>query len=274
VLTAWADILAAHFVVTGDALQPVTLLWLLLSTSCLYWAGMVLNDCFDLPIDRRERPERPLPSGRIALRHAWLLGWVLLACGVAAAGLAGSRPLLIAVLLAAAVVAYDGWLKNHRIGPAAMGLCRYLNWLLGLSVVPLGPASFAIALPAFLYVTALTVLSRTEVTAADRRPVLLTGAGILASAASILGLLLAGTLAQPWALLALAVAVGLVIRDLQRTWVDFTPPRIRVAMRHLILGIVVLDAILVAAAGHWWGAVAVLLLLVPGRLLSRAIAVT
>src|SRR5262249_58217553 len=35
----------------------------LLSSACLYSAGMALNDVFDLEQDRRERPDRPLPSG-------------------------------------------------------------------------------------------------------------------------------------------------------------------------------------------------------------------
>ena len=43
---------------------------------------MVLNDVFDLEIDRRERPERPLPSGRVSLRAARLLGWTLLVLGM------------------------------------------------------------------------------------------------------------------------------------------------------------------------------------------------
>ena len=31
--------------------------------SCLYLAGMVFNDVFDVAIDRRERLGRPIPSG-------------------------------------------------------------------------------------------------------------------------------------------------------------------------------------------------------------------
>lgn len=274
VFTAWADILAAHLIATGGDVRIVPLLLLLLSTTCLYWAGMVLNDCFDLSIDRSERPERPLPSERVPVRHAWLLGWALLIAGVVAAGLVGARQLLIAVLIAGAVVAYDGWLKNHAVGPAAMGLCRYLNWLLGLSVVALAPVSFVIALPAFLYVAALTVLSRNEVNADNRRAPALTAAGIAAAVVTIFALLSGGTLPNPWILFPLALAVWFIFRELQRTWADFTPARIRMTVRQLILGIVVLDAILVVGAGYWWGALAVLALLLPGRLLSRLIPVT
>src|ERR1019366_1143630 len=48
---------------------PVFLL-LLTSSACLYLAGMVWNDYFDLDQDRRERPDRPIPSGAITLRRA------------------------------------------------------------------------------------------------------------------------------------------------------------------------------------------------------------
>ena len=37
---------------------------------CLYWAGMAANDWADRELDAVERPERPIPSGRVAPRHA------------------------------------------------------------------------------------------------------------------------------------------------------------------------------------------------------------
>lgn len=36
------------------------------SSSLLYLAGMALNDWADREVDARERPERPIPSGRVA----------------------------------------------------------------------------------------------------------------------------------------------------------------------------------------------------------------
>ena len=32
---------------------------------CLYWAGMSANDWADRDLDAKERPERPIPSGRV-----------------------------------------------------------------------------------------------------------------------------------------------------------------------------------------------------------------
>ena len=48
---------------------PLAVLLLVAASVFLYLAGMVLNDVYDVEIDRRERPDRPLPSGRIPV--AW-----------------------------------------------------------------------------------------------------------------------------------------------------------------------------------------------------------
>src|SRR5262245_59540417 len=99
---------------------------LLLASACLYCGGMVWNDCFDLEQDRRERPFRPLPSGRVTPRDAALFGTGLLAAGMLFALLAGWSlggasgrwsPVLLAGLLVGAILLYDGWLKWTWAGP-------------------------------------------------------------------------------------------------------------------------------------------------------------
>ena len=62
---------------------------LLVASACLYMGGMVWNDFFDVEQDKRERPFRPIPSGKISRREAGLFGAALLAGGVLAALLAG-----------------------------------------------------------------------------------------------------------------------------------------------------------------------------------------
>ena len=103
VFTALADV-AMGFLVTRGSLQPGGLFALLAAASCqLYLAGMVLNDVFDAEVDARERPGRPIPSGRVSLAKAQLVGWGLLTggtiCGLFAAYFAGDwRPAAVAVL--------------------------------------------------------------------------------------------------------------------------------------------------------------------------------
>src|SRR5437868_1801241 len=135
VFTALAGICLGALATRGLAAETGTgwlaLPWLLLASACLYSAGMVWNDYFDLEQDRRERPFRPLPSGRIAQSAAARLGTALIALGFLAALIAGwdgPAPILAAALIVA-ILLYDRWLKRTWAGPLGMGLCRFLNVL-------------------------------------------------------------------------------------------------------------------------------------------------
>src|SRR5688500_5061733 len=132
------------FLFVRHSLEPLGAFACLAAASALlYTAGMVLNDVFDIDIDREERPERPLPSGAISLAVAGTFGFTLLALGVVLGWIAGLvlgadaaapwRSGLVATLLAALVVLYDVWLKRTPLGPIGMGLCRFANVLLGMS---------------------------------------------------------------------------------------------------------------------------------------------
>ncbi|MER5457665.1 SCO3242 family prenyltransferase [Micromonospora sp. NPDC002389] len=134
----------------------------------LYWAGMAANDWADRRLDAVERPERPIPSGRVhpGLAVGLAAGLTVAGVGLAALG-GGRRATAVAVPLAAAVWAYDLAAKNTAAGPAVMATCRGLDVLLGAA-----GGRPARALPAALTVAAhtwtVTALSRREVTGADR----------------------------------------------------------------------------------------------------------
>ncbi|MFD2685373.1 SCO3242 family prenyltransferase [Streptomyces phyllanthi] len=138
------------------------------SSVALYWAGMALNDYADATVDAVERPQRPVPSGRVARRTA-----LATACGLTAAGLGlatltgGRRALGVALPLTGLVWAYDLGLKSTPAGPAAMAGARALNVLAGAE-----PGRRSSALPAALLIGAhtytVTALSRHEVSGAPR----------------------------------------------------------------------------------------------------------
>src|SRR5262249_6912782 len=115
--------------------------------------------------------------------------------GVVFAGLAGAlggasfriRPVVLAVLLVLAILLYDSYLKHTPIGPVGMGLCRFLNVLLGLSVVPVWPGAWGLvlALVVGLYIVGVTWFARREAQASNW------GELIGASAVMLVALLLA-----------------------------------------------------------------------------------
>src|SRR5262249_22881888 len=110
----------------------------------LYLAGMVWNDFFDRAEDAEARPFRPIPSGRVRVRTAVLLGVLLVALGLSFAALAGlpgnenwnSAPLADAGGIVGAGLVDDGGVRRTRVGRVAMASCRFLNVLLGLWIVP------------------------------------------------------------------------------------------------------------------------------------------
>ncbi|MGW0840674.1 SCO3242 family prenyltransferase [Streptomyces sp. NPDC002787] len=151
------------------------------SSVCLYWAGMALNDYADATIDAVERPERPVPSGRVPRRTALAVAGALTAGGLAlAAASGGRRSLLGALPLAGAVWAYDLKLKATPAGPAAMAAARSLDVLAGALAAGRGPdrttgtgtALRRGAVPAALvgaHTYTLTALSRHEISGAPAR---------------------------------------------------------------------------------------------------------
>jgi 4-hydroxybenzoate polyprenyltransferase len=141
VFTAWADILLATVAIGPWPNLLLPFLTLLLASTCLYWSGMIWNDYFDVEQDRRERPFRPLPSGKIRISTAAALGIGLMVVGLSCAASPGPEEirvgsLIIASCLSLTILLYDGWLKRTWAGPIAMGGCRFLNVLLGLSLSP------------------------------------------------------------------------------------------------------------------------------------------
>lgn len=174
VFTAISNVIAGFLIVRGVWTPTEVLLTLIAASALLYEAGMVLNDAFDADLDAVERPERPIPSGRIARNAALSLGWFLLADGLACAAVASwltasATPMLVGACLSLTVVMYDGGLKRMWAGPWAMGWCRTLNVLLGASVAESlsnQVVAWAYAVGIGLYTVALTYIARGE-TAGD-----------------------------------------------------------------------------------------------------------
>ncbi|MET4224377.1 SCO3242 family prenyltransferase [Oerskovia enterophila] len=153
---------SARTVRAGDV-RAWRLALLPLSSACLYAGGMALNDYADRELDAVERPERPLPSGRVSPAQALGVATGLTAAGLtlAAAG-GGRRSFVLALPLAASVWTYDLVAKNHASGPVVMAACRGLDVLMGA-----GAGRVRAALPAAAALTVhtagVTVLSRGEV---------------------------------------------------------------------------------------------------------------
>jgi 4-hydroxybenzoate polyprenyltransferase len=184
---------------------------------------------------------------------------------------------MVAVLLAGCIVLYDAWLKRTPLGPPAMGACRLLNVLLGISAAagPLGAGHWLVAGGIGIYVTGLTWFARNEAAESSRWQ-LAFSAAVMSLGIAILAWLPRWTddlvpliRQQPerWHLLMLVLGLLVVWRCL---WALFepSPGRVQTAVTQGILSLVMLDAFVCYAVRGVFPAVMIMLLLVPALFLG------
>ncbi|WP_192764219.1 SCO3242 family prenyltransferase [Actinomadura algeriensis] len=237
---------------------------------CLYWAGMALNDYADRDLDAVERPERPIPSGRVTPGQA-----LALAVGLTGAGLvlaARARVLRTALPLTAAIWAYDVKLKDTPLGPATMAAARGLDVLLAGRP---GARRAAAAVAAHTY--GVTLLSRGEVVggSASRSAGALAATGVaavLGASAPAAAPARTGRTLVRWGLTAGYAA--LVGRAQVRAALRGDAAATRAAVGESILGILPLQAALTAREGPLYRAAVPVALYAPGRWLSRRVSAT
>jgi len=141
--------------------------WLALlrvTVTCLlaYAGGMILNDVLDERVDRRERPDRPIPSGAIARARA---GAAAVACLGAALGIAWifghAMEARATVALVVAAVLYDAIHLRTRAATILLGACRGLVYVVagcGQAATGLPEEAWAMLVAPALFVGAFVTL--------------------------------------------------------------------------------------------------------------------
>jgi UbiA prenyltransferase family len=249
--TVWTNTLAGIVLAGGQAGDPRTGP-LMLALSLFYVAGMYLNDAYDAEFDARERPERPIPSGRVSAETVFTAGFGMMALGLALLawagyGVAGGTelaPVMGGLGLGAAIVLYNRRHKDNPLSPVLMGLCRVLVYVTaGLAVVPDLPTSLWLGASLLLcYLIGLTYVAKQETLGEVRNlwPLLFLA---VPAVYAIAGALESPTVAVLAAGFVLWVGVALWFLRRRR------PGDVPRAVVSLIAGIALLDAVLIAEAG-------------------------
>ena len=268
--TAAANILAGYLLANRSWDNLPVIVCLIISSLALYCCGMVLNDVFDAAQDKTDQPNRPIPSGRISVGAATLLGWSLMALGILAAlaaGLLASPQTVlrcgsIAALLAIAIYLYDGPLKQTLLAPALMGACRSLNVLLGASTVCAATlseqnrssvAGFPVevwwaAIAIGVLIMGVTLFARNESQAIQQRGKLTLAAGImlagfflLATLAWCPGAQLPSSALQTYPVLVAIVSLA-SLRRVVTCVADLQPQSVKLAIISTLRSLIVFDA--------------------------------
>lgn len=240
-------------------------------SALLYASGMILNDYYDLNEDRSKQKKKPLVHGTIPASHAFCLGYFF---QFSALGLALSfslNTLVLTLTLILFVNAYDIGMKHFKIlGGATMASCRFLNVALGMSLfldqVPSKQWIFPTLL--FVYVFFLTRISQMEELLERKTRFMGISFGLLS-----VPLLTCLLTPHPW--IALPFALLLVYKlwsAIQKAWTQYSPPTLVLVVKSAVLGMVLMDAIVLAGHQQWFWAIGCLLVLWIASRLARSIA--
>jgi hypothetical protein len=278
VFTTPSNILTGYFAaVTVTGADSVHLFALMVSSGLLYVAGIVLNDYFDIEIDKRERPSRPLPSGNISKGHALTIAIIALLIANTIAFVLGPISLAVSLALTIAIIAYDYRLKHGLSGPFAMGATRFLNVIFGASPVLLylnnhSYATVGVAgASLFLYIITITILSKKE--AGNERPnstiAFLMVFGVI-SAVAALGLFLQ----LQWTFLLNLSIFATVMFVTFKQYLTKEVLSVQKAVRNMVISIIILDSVFVTGTVGLPYGLATLLLIAPAVVLAKKLYVT
>lgn len=238
-LTVPGDVFAGAVLgggIPGDAFRVLP------GVALAYLFGMALNDVWDQHTDKLERPERPLPSGKLS-RPPAVAACVLLGCGALAV-----YPAPVMMLLLGVIMAYTA-LKGPLplAGFLLMGVCRSLAIWIGAGA----PLSVSAPLAAgiglwWVYIAAVTWFASAET--GEKMPPLTPWVLPILLNVGLLILAYTAPNPSPWAYfpgLAACVMVNLAARDMGRA--QGTHPA---AIGRLLRLLFVMQAFVLAIYGH------------------------
>lgn len=214
----------------------------------LYCVGIVLNDLYDFDIDKKERPNRPLPSGKISRRSAIVLVAIFSTLALILSLQVSFSTLVISSILFSVIFGYDKYLKNTHAGPFTIASARVMNILLGTSVSLRSVDSYSqivtltfVLIITFVYVSLIGFISRYEVHGFSDNTKLLLPPAIVATVISSIILFTLMGFFKLESLIILSLFSFIMIISFSRIY-RRDSGRTQQIVRNMILSIIVLDS--------------------------------
>lgn len=166
----------------------ITLAIIMGSVSAILTAasGNIINDYYDIEIDKINRPNRPIPSGEISTKEAFLLYLIFNFAASIISAFLSSSALIIVILTIMLLFFYSYKFKGTPlIGNMIIALCTSLAFIFGGVIVENIEASFIPALFAFQITLIREILKDVEDVEGDIKNNQITFAGKYGEAKSI-----------------------------------------------------------------------------------------
>ncbi len=162
--TVWTNVLAGSLL-SGAPFDLGVFLLLATSLSCFYAGGMAMNDLCDRDYDRVNRPSRPIPSGRVSVRSCRYFISLLFAAGFILLAFAPYLEAVpVALLLLAAIAAYNLRHKQNPLSVVLMAFCRFLIFIIAAVAISGQVAAAATVAGGvqFCYIIVVSLVARYE----------------------------------------------------------------------------------------------------------------
>ncbi|OQX85726.1 hypothetical protein B6D60_07355 [candidate division KSB1 bacterium 4484_87] len=155
--------------VTGT-IQPLgKVLLASLSGGLITAAANAINDYFDVEIDRINKPERPVASGRISRKEAYIFSMVLFIAGIGLSIFVNWKALIVAISSSVLLYFYSAKLKRTVLwGNLTVSLVSALAFIYGGIAVNRLEIALIPAIFAFFYHLAREIIKDTEDVAGDQ----------------------------------------------------------------------------------------------------------
>ena len=162
IFTALSNVMIGYFFSLSET-EVVSFPFLFLTSGMLFCSGMIFNDYFDLQIDKKERPDRPLPTKKISKQNALLLGVIFLILANFFAYVVGYYSLIISLIMTILIISYNYKLKFISfLGIFNLSFIRFLNILLGFSILSITFDVIQYAIPIGIFVGGISILAKNE----------------------------------------------------------------------------------------------------------------
>ncbi|MEK6976526.1 MAG: UbiA family prenyltransferase [Candidatus Thermoplasmatota archaeon] len=164
---------ATGFVLAGGVVSPALVVAATLPPFLVAAFGNAINDLSDAELDRSAHPNRPLPSGRLGRRAAWVLASLALAAALATALPGGWPAVAFAGANALLLVAYEARLKatglpGNILVAVLVGSTFLYGGIVATGQAPAAPMLLLLAAMASLTNLARELLKDVEDVDADR----------------------------------------------------------------------------------------------------------
>lgn len=258
----------------------VQVLLLVTISILLYCVGLVLNDLFDYNIDKKERPDRPLASGKISRKIAIVLVTIFSVIALGLSILVSVPTFGISLVLIALIFGYDKYLKNTQAGPFIIAAARMMNVMLGTSASFNNIDSFPqfvilvfVLTITFVYVSLIGFISKYEVQGFSENIKLYLIRVVIAGIISSITLFTFIGFFKYESLIILALFLFIMTKAVYRIQ-NKDSKGIQQCIQKMIMSIIVLDSTYLSGIIGLAVGLAVLLLIAPLLIMSRKMYMT